>query len=453
MCDTMTGETLFEMPDTRTPEVGPQVATRPGAARVKQAVRNQVQWMARDLESLLAPDHPARAIWGYLDLMDLSRFYAAIKAMVDRPGRPTADPKVLLGLWLLATAEGVGSARQLTRLCGEHDAYRWMCGGVSVNYHTLSDFRVAHQASLDDLLMQILATLANQGLVQMQMIAQDGVKVRASAGKASFRERTSLDGHLEVARAQVARLALEREHPDPTVSARQQRARERAARERQERLERAIADLPALQAVKVKTAQRRGKGTPVVEARASSTDPDARVMRMGDGGFRPAYNVQVASTVGNGFVVGVTVSNAGTDVGLAVPMAQQVAERTGTIPGALLMDGGYVDRADITTLERQGTTVYAPPRSARRADGTRSPLRPYAGDTPEVAAWHARMSTDEAKEIYKHRPATAEWVNAQFRQRHDVTQFTVRGIARVTCVMLLVAITHDLLRWNALSMV
>lgn len=447
----MSDETLFEMPEARAAAVVARVPTRPQDARVVRAVRNQVQWMARDLEALLPTDHPARAIWGYLELLDLTAFYAEIKAVLDRPGRPCADPRVLLGLWLLATAEGVGSARQVARLCDVHDAYRWMSGGVGVNYHTLSDFRVAHQAALNDLLTQILASLANQGLLQLQTIAQDGVRVRASAGKASFRGRTSLEAHLQVARAQVARLAAEREHLDPQMSSRRQQAQERAARERQARLERALADLPALQAVKEQTAARRGKGTPVKEAHASRTDPQARVMRMGDGGFRPAYNIQVGSEVVNRFVIGVEVTNAGTDAGLAVPMRDQVVERTGQTPRAQLIDGGFVDRADITTPERQGTTVYAPVRPTRRPDGTRAPPRPSAGDTPEVAAWQARMSTDAAKEIYKQRASTAEWVNAQFRQRHGLTQFNVRGIAKVTCVVLLIAITHDLLRLSALT--
>ncbi len=445
----MADATLFELPQ---PESRPEpVATRREDARVIGPSRQQVEWMPRDLESILPEDHPARAIWNFLERLDLSGFYARIKAVLDRPGRPTTDPQILLGLWLLATVEGIGSARRLARLCEEHDAYRWMSGGAPINYHMLADFRVTNQEALNDLLTDIVAALMNGDLVKIEEVAQDGIRVRASAGASSFRGAERLGQCVEQARAQVERLERERERPDPMVNIRHQRARERAARERLERVEEALAQLPAIREAKERAARRRGKSTPVGEARVSTTDPDARVMRMGDGGYHPAYNVQLATDVESGVVVGVTVSNSGGDAGLALPMERQVAKRTDRHPKAYLMDGGFVDREDITALEQQGTKVYAPERSARRPDGTRAPLRPRAGDTPEVQAWHERMQTEEAQTTYRKRASSAEWVNAQLRERHGLHRFTVRGPDKILSVMLLLTITHNLFRWIALK--
>ena len=378
--------------------------------------RQQLQWLPRNLDEVLAQDHAARAIWGLLEKMDLSAFYGSIKATVERPGRPTTDPQVLLALWLLGTVvEGVGSARRLARLCQEHDAYRWLCGGVPINYHMLSDFRVA----------------------------QDGMRVRASAGASSFRRQETLEKHLKEARAQVARLAKEREHPDPGVSQREQRARER--------VEQALDLLPQAQATK--EGQERTLATPkrdqVTQPRVSTTDPQARVVKMPDGGFRPAYNVELATDRAKGIIVGVSVIREGTDAGQALPMEEQVVKRTGQHPQDYLMDGGFATRKDITALEERNVTVYSPvrlPRNKPEEEG----YQPHYGDTLQVARWRQRMATEEAKAVYRGRGSTAEWANAQVSQ-HGVSRFTVRGLAKVTSVMLLVAVGHNLLRWVALT--
>ena len=334
----MTEPTLFELPPTE--ERAPAPPTRPEEARVLKPNRQQLQWLPRDLDAVLAEDHPARAIWGMLEKLDLSAFYGAIKATLDRPGRPTTDPQVLLALWLLGTVEGVGSARKLTRLCGEHDAYRWLCGGVPINYHMVSDFRVAHQEALDELLTQIVASLTVAGAVTLERVAQDGMRVRASAGASSFRRKETLEAHLENARAQVERLAQEREHPDPGVNQRERAARSRAARER---VEQALEYLSQAQAAKERQQRTLAtvKRTKVTAPRTSTTDPEARVMKMPDGGFRPAYNVELATDQAKGVIVGVTVIREGTDAGQALPMQEQVVKRTGQHPGAYLMDGSF----------------------------------------------------------------------------------------------------------------
>ena len=444
----MSEETLFELPASQ--ERPTRAPTGREEARVLRPKRQQLQWAPVDLESLVPQGHPARAIWGFLEKLDLSAFYEPIKAVVDRPGRPTTDPQVLLALWLLATVDGIGSARRLARLCEEHDAYRWVRGHVPINYHMLSDFRVAHQGALDDLMTQIVGSLMAAGAVSLERVAQDGMRVRASAGAASFRRRKRLEVCLQEARAQVAQLAQEREHPDPGVSQREQRARERAARERQERVEQALAYLPQVQKSKERqqTTYSKVERAKVTAPRASTTDPETRVMKMPDGGFRPAYNVELATDSAKGIIVGVAVTSAGTDAGQAAPMEGQVVKRTGQHPKSYLMDGGFATREDITALEQRGVTVYAPVRLPRnRPEQER--YQPRYEDGPEVVRWRQRMSTEEAKAVYRQRGSMAEWTNAQVRL-HGVSQFTVRGLAKVTTVMLLVAVAHNLLRWGAL---
>jgi hypothetical protein len=309
----------------------------------------------------------------------------------------------------------------------------------------LADFRVAQREALDALLTETIGSLMAAGAVTLERVAQDGMRVRASAGADSFRRRDTLKTCLQAAREQVTRLAEASDDAD--VTQRQQAARERAGRERLARVERALAYLPELDSKKEVQQQRYTKEqrAKVTEARASTTDPEARVMKMPDGGFRPAYNVEVATDAAHGIIVGVAVTNAGGDAGQAAPMEAQVAERTGRHPQAYLMDGGFATHPDITILERRGVTVYAPvppPRSHPPAQR----FRPHVGDRPEVSQWRQRMSTATAQAVYRERAATAEWTNAQLRG-HGLGQFTVRGLAKVTAVMLLLAISHNLLRW------
>ena len=443
-----TPELFPDMPEPVEP--APPAPTRPREARVIRPVRNQIEWMPRDLDSLLPEEHPARAIWAFLERLDLSAFYASIRAVLDRPGRPCSDPQVLLAIWVYATVDGVGSARRLARLCEEHDVYRWLRGGVPMNYHMLSDFRTAHQEALDELLTRIVAAMMASGLVTLREVAQDGLRVRAGAGAGSFRRRATLEQCLEVARERVKDLAKQREHPDPGISQRERAARERAARERLQRVEAALRQLPAVEAAKERQAKRAGKerAARLKEARTSTTDPDARVMKMPDGGFRPAFNVQLATDKDSQVIVGVSVTNHGTDQGEALPVEEQVEKRTGEVPEAYLMDGGFVDLGDITALERRGVRVYAPPKESK--GGQQQKTSGHPSEPPEVAAWRERMKTEEAQAIYQHRAATSECTNAQFRERYGVHRFLVRGLAKATCLMLLVAIAHNVMRWIAL---
>src|SRR5258706_7391013 len=410
------------------------------APRIATANRTQVMLRPYDLESLLPSEHRARAMWSLVEKLDLSAFYDEIAARGSEPGRSATDPKILLCLWLYGTSEGVGSARRLARLCIEHDAYRWVLGGVTTNHHTLADFRVGHGKQLDDLLTQLLAVLMKQQLVKLKRVSQDGMRVRANAGAAAFRRGPTLEEGLSSARAHVARVKREADEPDSTASAREKAARERAAREREQRVARALAELPKAQGAK--------KPKDREQARVSTTDAEARVMKMGDGGFRPAYNVQLATDVESRFVVGVQVTNAGTDMGQMVPMLDDIERRTGVRPDEHLVDGGFAKREAITEAAARGITVYAPVSTPKKDDV--DPHAPKPDDTPAVAAWRERMATDEAKEIYKHRAATAETVNADLRTR-TLDRLLVRGLDKVTSIALFGALTYNLLHWIAVA--
>lgn len=443
-----------EEPEPRPKPSRPPVGAH--AQRIARAVRDRVELVPQSLEERVRADHPVRAIWALLERLELGAFYRRIRAAVDGPGRAASDPRVLLGLWLLATVEGIGSARRLARLSEEHDAYRWLRGGVPVNYHLLSDFRVAHRAELDELLTQTIALLLSEQLVTLKRVAQDGVRVRAAAGAGSFRRRAGLERCLTEAREQVERLAAERDAPeahDPTASRKQQAARERAARERLDRVERALDALPALEAIKEQQRKKLPKARQgrITEARASTTDPDVRVMKLGDGGFRPALNIQLASTGDGRAIVGVAVSQQGSDGGLVAPMEAQVAERTGQHPEEYLMDGGLVTRDDITALAEHDVTVYAPVAPPRTATSGRTAYDPRPDDSPAVAAWRQRMGTEDGQATYRQRSGIAEWTNAQLRLRHGLQRFTVRSVERVTSVVLLLAVTHNLLRYLSLT--
>jgi len=410
-------------------------------ARVLMPNRLQLELRASDLESLLPEGHRARIVWAYVERADLSRIYAGIKAVEGGSGRTPIAPEILFALWLYATVEGVGSARAIARLTDAHDAYRWICGGVQVNYHTLSDFRAAHEVDFDGLLTDSVAALLAVKAVKLKRVAQDGMRVRASAGAASFRRRGTLECCLEAARTQVEALKQQVEEDPAALTRRQQAARSRAQRQRQERIEQALQRLPELEKLK----ERQGKKAE--DARASTTDAEATVMKMGDGGFRPAYNAQYATDTETQVIVGVEVTTVGSDMAQLVPMLDQVSERCGESPPQWLVDGGYPAHDQLDQAAEK-TCVYAPVPKPK--DQAIDPHAPKPGDSHAVAAWRERMGTEEAKTLYKDRAATAECVNALARER-GLTRLRVRGKTKVRGVLLLHALAHNLMRTFALA--
>jgi transposase len=416
--------------------------------RVVTASRGQVELQAVDLESLIAAEHRARAVWAVVEGMDLRQFYAQIRARGSRAGRTSTDPKVLLALWLYATAEGVVHARELERLCKEHDAYRWLRGGVPVNYHTLSDFRTGHQEALNELLTQVLGVMMQQGLIRLRRVTQDGTRVRASAGSRSFRRRAKLEECLQAARRHVE--ALEEEGKKPAGQGgrktREEAARLRAARQREERIGRALGALKQVQ--EDRAASKPGNNDPKTPARGSTTDPDARKMRMGDGGYRPAYNAQFATDTEAGVIVGVAVSQNRTDFGEASPMIEQIEERTGRRPEELLVDTGFTSREAVEQISAAGVTLYG---ALPQRKGKPDPYAPQKRDTVAMQALKMRMSSESGRRIYRERAAVAERVNADLKTWRGLERLAVRGKNKVTCIVLWSALAFNVLRWLSLA--
>ncbi|MGH8633841.1 MAG: transposase [Burkholderiales bacterium] len=416
----------------------PRLANPKQGARLREAQRSQLAWGRIDPDALLPEDHPARAIGAVIERLDLSALYAQIGARDEIAGAPAIDPKILLAVWVYATSEGEGSAREIWRLTELHAAYRWICGGVPVGYHTLSDFRSQRGEVLDALITQVLALLMKQDLVDLSRIAQDGTRVRASAGAGSFRREQTLAALMGEARAHLN--AVRREAADPALGARRAAAIERGARERLARLEAAVAQVPAV----IETKKRSGAKDAV--ARVSTTDPEARVMKMGDGGFRPAHNVQFATTTDAArVIVGVAASNRGSDAGESTPMLEQIAQRTGVRPKEILVDGGYAQHQAVDEAAHNDVTFYAPLPKPRTPDA-RDPHLARDDDSPAVAQWRQRMATDEARAIYKQRAATAETVNADAKAHRGLDHLAVRGLPKVLASASLFVLTYDILR-------
>jgi transposase len=439
MTDAIQGELLGdEHPRGERPRGDGPVA---GVARVLMPNRAQVELRACDLESLLPEGHRARLVWAWVEQMDLSGLYAGIRAVEGGSGRSAIAPEILFALWLYATLDGEGSARAIARLTPAHDAYRWICGGVAVNYHTLADFRGDNGEAFDALLTDSVAVLLTEGVVTLRRVAQDGTRIRASAGAAAFRRGATLQECLEEARTQVERLKRQVDADPGALSRRQQAARERAARERQERIDRALARLPEMAEIKAK----QGKGRE--QARVSTSDAEATVMKMADGGYRPAYNGQFATDTETQVIVGVEAVTLGSDMAQLAPMIEQVAGRCARHPDEWLVDGGYPAHEQIEQAAAH-TTVYAPVPKPK--DPAIDPHARKEGDSEAVGAWRERMGTEEAKAIYKERAATAECVNALARER-GLTRLRVRGTAKVRCVRLLHALAHNLMRTFVLA--
>lgn len=409
--------------------------------RLRQANRSQVVMRPCCFDEMLPGNHVARDLWTLVDEVGVDLFENTIRARGSAPGRAATDPRILLTLWIFATIEGVGSGREIDRLVRCHDAYRWIAADVELNYHTINDFRVAHEAALDDWLTRMLVVLMRHGLIDVARIIQDGLRVRAHAGSDSFRSEAALQELHAAAAAHVKKL---KEQSDPAWSARQKAKRLADAEDRAARVARSIDEMKQVKAVKENEHHRPQRKAS--EPRVSTTDPEARVMKMPGGGFRPAYNVQLACDGKGGAVVGVDVVNQGRDTAQSEPMRQQVERRTGAKVAEHLMDGGFVSLEQIDQAEQTGVKVYAPVPEKRSK--SRDPYERKAADTDATFGWRQRMATPEAKTVYKQRGCTIETINGDLAEHRRMRQFPVRGSPKAKCVGLLMAITYNLIRFR-----
>jgi transposase len=475
--------------------------------RLKPIDRKQLVLRPVDVERLIEDDHPARAIWELVGQLDLSRYYAPIKVVEGDAGRSATDPRLLISLWLYAYSRGVSSARELSRLCQYEPACQWLTGLEVINHHTLSDFRVDHQAALDDLFTQLLGVLSAAGLVTLEQVMHDGTKVRANAGSDTFRREERLRAHLELARQQVEAMGDPRAED---VSKRVAAARQRALREREQRLEQARAELEAIRAAKADAEAKQ-------PARASMTDPQARVMKQPDGGYAPSYNVQVSTDGAASAIVGVGVTQSGSDYRELEAGVERVEEHLGT-PKQMVVDGGFVSRENILALDEKQVELIGPVEEGRaqsagqmqrrgvaadfypeaftyeaatdtytcpagkplrhsgkekrigqtihhyRAYGSDCqacvfkerccPTASFTGrtisrgvDDPAVRAFVARMQTDQAKAIYRRRGPVAEFSNLWIKAKLGLRQFRLRGLVKAGIEALWACLTYTVQLW------
>lgn len=437
------------------PQKAGEVRESAGEVRLRKPERRQMELMPQCTDDLVAPTHKVRTVAAVVGRLDLSVFHAGIQAREGVAGRDATDPELLVALWLYACIRGIGSARELARRCEESLPFRWLCGGVSVNHRLLSDFRTDHESQLDELFTQVIATLVDKGLVTASRISQDGVRVRVSAGSGSFRREERLRALLAASEQHVAEVKRQLEQPEKLAveAVRKKAAQRRAAEDRQKRMEQAVAQLPELERRQRERAQRAGQGRygnkiRAKQLRVSTSDPEARVMKMPNGGYHPAFNVQLASDPESRAIVGVDVTNQGTDSdGLSEPMRAQVEQRTGKKVTQHLMDGGYLHYEDIERAHEQGVELFVPPKGARKAENRGRELEPKPQDSPAVRVWKQRMASDEGQKLYRLRGATSETVNADLRTYRGLTQMTVRGLHKARCVALWCALAYNVMHF------
>jgi len=483
-------------------------APAPGRARVKPVDRSQLVWRSVDVERLIEEDHPARAIWALAGKLDMKPFGVSIAAVEGVAGRPPWDPQLLVSLWLYAYSRGVNSAREIARRCTYEPGFEWLCGMEPINYHTLSDFRVAHGPALQEMFVEVLGVLSGEGLVSLERVMHDGTKIKACASGDSFRREEKLRAHLEAARQQVEALS-QSESEEPS---RQEAAQQRAAREREQRVKQALKELEQIRRTKREAKEKES-------ARASLSDPQARVMKQPDGGYAPSYNVQLSTEASHKIIVGVGVSQNGSDYGELVGGVERVEQNLQAKPEQLVADGGFTSRENILALEAQGIDFIgsigeqqakgasvlqrngvAPEFSAQafnydaeadlyrcpagqtlrrvgqdegrpgvvqcqyRAEAAACQACPFKAqccpkadkqgrtvtrsvEVPEVRQFREKMQPPQAQEIYRQRAPVAEFPNAWIKAKLGLRQFRLRGLVKVGLEALWACLTYNIQQW------
>lgn len=417
----------------------------PRPVRFDRPERRQSEWRDFSLDQFIPVDHRVRVVWHYVQSLDLSALEAKYKAVEGNQGRKPVDPRILLALWIYATTESVSSARAIDRKCLTDLAYMWICGGVSVNYHLIADFRSQNPDFFQQTLVTTVASLLHAKIITLETVAQDGMRTRANAGASSFRRKETLKDCVDKAKAHIQRMNEQEKNEEQTKA--QQAAQERAAKEKLERAEESLRQLIELEQQR----EKRKKGTGD-DARCSTTDPDARRMMMADGACRPGYNVQLATEGKSRIIIGVSVVNTGNDNEQMPPMLDQIKKNFGHVPDKILVDTGFSGKAAVTKATQQGSEVYAPIYGKKNMEKNgKDPYDRKKGDTDEYHSFRQRMRTEEAKEIYKQRSSIAEFPNAELRNR-GLIQFRVRGARKVLASTLLYALTYNFMRFVDLKL-
>lgn len=427
-------EPLFELPAEETPIHEPEYRK----IRIEKGNRYQAEMRTASLDEMVPADHRVRIIWAMAEMKDFSLFYKEVESIEGEAGRPAIDPRILFALWLYATLDNVGSARELARLCQEHIAYQWLAGNLRVNYHTLADFRVKCEAELDDLLAKDVTALAKEGLVELERTSQDGMRIRASAGAQSFRREGKLRELLTQAETLVKDLK-DQNKEDHNQSDRQRAAQERAAKEKVERIKKSLDEIEKIKEQRRKSHKKEGKEK---EPRSSTTDPEARFLRMPAGETRPAYNAEISMDTKSRIILAVDMIN-NVDQGQMDPMLDQIHDKYDQYPDEHLVDGGFVTVNDIEAAHIKGVMVFAPVIEDRRP--AKDPKEKNGTKGPGIVAWQKRMEDIASQEKYKLRSATIEWVNALARNR-GFRMLRVRGLQKVRAILLWFALAHNFMQ-------
>ncbi len=494
------GDNKGLLPGCMTCQTGPIVHTYEKKLRLRPIDRNQMILHPMDIDRLIPDDHEARAIWELVGSLDLSPYYDRIDSREDDAGAPAFDPRLLVSLWVYAYGKGVSSAREISRLCEYDPAYQWLTAMRPVNYHTLADFRSTHGESLRKLFVEALALLSKEGLITMERLMHDGTRIKASAGRDTFRKEATIRTYLAQAEAHVE--AME-EAPEEETAPRIKKARERAARERKERLSRAIDEIRQM------TSQKRS-----AEPRASATDPECRIMGQSDGGCAPSYNVQISTDAHEKAIVAVSISQSSADQTLLPSAIDEIRKTVGTDPGQLVVDAGFTTREAILAADKRhidligSFTDKGNRETLLRSRGTAEPFWPerfhfdkerncyvcpegkllvyvskkiergktkfsYRGERckecpskpsccpqapkgrvisriendPRVEAFLKKMKTGEAKAIYRQRAEVAEFPNAWIKEKFGLRQFRLRGLVKTGIEALWACFTYNIKLW------
>lgn len=489
-------------------------STAAGEAKLRTVDRQQTTMAVVYVEELIPSDHKARAVWELVGHMDLSRFRQALRTAQGCAGRPAWDPQLLISLWVYAYSEGISSAREIERLMEWEPGMQWLGGLLTVNHHTLSDFRVEHKAALDELFAQLLALLETEGLVSLEQVMHDGTKIRTQAGGDSFRREKTLRQRVEQARQVVAEMGDPR--AEGAAKGRQQAGRERAARERAERMEAALRELTALQMEKQTDSEK-------AEVRVSLSEPEARIMKHGDNAIAPSYNAQITTEAENKIIVGVHLSQCSSDAQSLMPALEEVTKNLEKKPGQVVVDGGFTNRDNIiqcaaqqidlvgslpnpeersaAAMKSQGIDpAFAPSKFTMLEDGQRlecparcglehvrqsrkrgdlyqqyqargedcracqyqrqcCPNHPERGRTvsirlqeqSDVAAFRKKMEQAEYRKIYRKRGEVAEFPNAWIKEKLGLRKFRVRGLAKAGMELVWASLTYNVMHWIRLS--
>ncbi len=410
--------------------------------KLYEARRNVTSLEVVDWDGLIDRDHMARRILKVLDQLNLSTLYAKVNSKKDHQGRPAIDAKIILALWLYAYMQGISSSRVLAEYCKWEPGFRWILGhGLSIKHVVLSEFRKQLGEDLNDILTQVVSLMVASGIVDLDEVILDGTKLKANAGRSSFHTEKGL----QTLQKEVA------EKLNNLNSEGNKQRQQAVLQKKRERIEKGLAQVPAIQQACIEAAKHQKKGTRAVkEAKASSTDPDARKMRFPDGSSGPGYNPQVMTTPKSGIIVDVKVTQERNDSNLMSPMLDSFKSRYGKHPKRILADTQYGVIKDVEEALENKIDLYCPIRKGRKNSKEESKKRlerKRSKESQELKDWRAKMETEEAK-IVRRRRSQTEKVHGWMKSKMTHCQLKLRGLIGVQTEILLFAIGYNLKRYG-----